>query len=47
MDPRKKKRLARAGWSVGSAADFLGLSGEEAALVEMRLAPSALTRRVA
>jgi hypothetical protein len=44
MDATKKKRLKRAGWRVGSAADFLGLSDEEAALVEMRLALSAALR---
>lgn len=41
MDATKKKRLERAGWAVGSAADVLKLSAEEAALVDMRLALSA------
>ena len=40
MDARKRKRLETAGWRVGSAADFLELSAEEAQLVEMRLALS-------
>ena len=40
MRGTKKKRLERAGWTVGSAAAFLELSDEEAALVEMRLALS-------
>ena len=40
MDARKRKRLEAAGWRVGSAAEFLELSAEEAALVEMRLAVS-------
>lgn len=40
----KKKRLERAGWAVGSAAEFLRLSPEEAALVEMRLALSTSLR---
>ena len=44
MDATKKKRLERAGWTVGSAAEFLKLSAEEAALVEMRLALSASVR---
>jgi DNA-binding XRE family transcriptional regulator len=44
MDATKRKRLERAGWAVGSAADFLELSPEEAALVEMRLALSASVR---
>jgi ribosome-binding protein aMBF1 (putative translation factor) len=37
MDKRKKQRLEDAGWKVGSAADFLALSDEEAALVEVKL----------
>ena len=40
MTSRKRKRLEAAGWRVGSAADFLELSDEEAQLVEMRLALS-------
>jgi DNA-binding XRE family transcriptional regulator len=40
MDARKQRRLEKAGWSVGSTAEFLGLSAEEAALVEMKLALS-------
>ncbi len=44
MDPKKRKRLAAAGFAVGSAADFLGLAPEDAALVEMRLALSRALR---
>ncbi len=40
MDAMKRKRLKKAGWSVGDAADFLNLAPEEAALVEMRVALS-------
>jgi DNA-binding XRE family transcriptional regulator len=40
MDARKRKRLEKAGWSVGDAAAFLKLTPEEAALVEMRVALS-------
>jgi DNA-binding XRE family transcriptional regulator len=40
MDARKRRRLEQAGWTVGSTADFLGLSAEEAALVEMKVALS-------
>ena len=40
MDARKRKRVAAAGWRVGSAAEFLELSAEEAALVKTRLAVS-------
>ncbi len=38
MESSKKKRLEKAGWKVGSTADFLGLSPEEARIVELRLA---------
>lgn len=31
-------RLKQAGWTVGSTAEFLGLTEEEAALIEMKLA---------
>jgi ribosome-binding protein aMBF1 (putative translation factor) len=44
MDAKKRKRLEAAGWKTGSAADFLALSAEEAALVEMRLAVSRALR---
>ena len=37
MKARKRKRLEAAGWQVGSAAEFLRLKPEEAALVEMKL----------
>ena len=33
MEKNKKKRLEDAGWRVGSAAEFLELSAEEAAFV--------------
>lgn len=33
----KKKRLEEKGWRVGSAEEFLGLSPEETAMVEIRL----------
>ena len=41
MKKAKMKQIEKAGWRVGSAADFLELSPEESALVEMRLALSA------
>ncbi|MFN0178262.1 MAG: helix-turn-helix domain-containing protein [Gemmatimonadales bacterium] len=49
MEKRKERRLTAAGWRVGSAADFLGLSDAEAALVELRLRLSGAlrTRRLA
>lgn len=37
MDKAKRKRLEARGWHVGTASDFLGLSPEEAALVEMKV----------
>ena len=40
MDEKKRGRLEQAGWTVGSAPDFLGLSEEEAAFVELKLALS-------
>ena len=43
MKTNKRKRLERAGWRVGGVGDLLGLSKEEAALVEMKLA---LARRL-
>ena len=36
MDREKRTRLQAAGWKVGSAADFLELSPEEALLVDSR-----------
>ena len=38
MDKAKRKRLEARGWKLGSAADFLELAPEEAALVEIKLA---------
>ena len=44
MKKQKKRQLEAAGWKVGSAAEFLGLTREEAALVEMKLALSRYLR---
>ena len=38
MNATKKKKLQQAGWSVGSASDFLELDSAEEAIVEMKLA---------
>ncbi len=38
MNNAKKTRLRRAGWIVGDAAEFLGLTPQEAQFVEMKLA---------
>lgn len=37
MDKEKKARLEAHGWKVGSAEEFLGLTAEEVAYVELRL----------
>ena len=37
MQTNKRKKLEAASWRIGSAADFLGLSEEEAAYVELKL----------
>ena len=38
MKKAKKDRLEAAGWRVGSTADFLNLSPDEVAFIEMKLA---------
>jgi ribosome-binding protein aMBF1 (putative translation factor) len=38
MKPSKRRRLEAKGWRLTSAKEFLGLSKEEVALVEMKLA---------
>jgi predicted transcriptional regulator len=38
MKSAKRARLQQAGWKIGSAKEFLGLTEEELALIEMRLA---------
>jgi len=38
MKKTKVERLKKAGWKVGTAAEFLGLTAEESALIEMKLA---------
>ena len=37
MKANRRKKLEAAGWKVGSARQFLGLSNEEAAFVELKL----------
>ena len=44
MNTSKRSRLEKSGWRVGSTTDFLGLSPEEAALVQMRLSLAATLR---
>ena len=37
MREAKRKRLAARGWKLGDAAEFLGLSAEEQAYIELRI----------
>lgn len=37
MKNDKKRRLERAGWKVGTVREFLGLTDEEAAMIELKL----------
>ncbi len=37
MDAKKRKKLEAKGWRVGSARDFLNLSDEEMALIELKI----------
>ena len=45
MKPSKKRNLEKAGWKVGSADEFLGLSAEETAYLELKLALSESLKR--
>jgi transcriptional regulator with XRE-family HTH domain len=45
MDAAKRARLDAAGFQVGSVEEFLGLTPEESALIEIRLALSAALRQ--
>jgi len=46
MNKAKKKRLESGGWRVGDAADFLELTPEEAAFVELKLALAGYLREL-
>lgn len=46
MDAVKRQRLEAAGWRVGDAADFLELSAEEVAFIEMKLSLSKRLREL-
>jgi predicted XRE-type DNA-binding protein len=46
MDPAKKARLEAAGWRFGDYADFLGLTAEEVAYIELKLALAAYLREL-
>jgi predicted XRE-type DNA-binding protein len=45
VERSKQRRLERAGWTVGDAGDFLGLSPEERRFIETKLALAAGLRR--
>jgi len=45
MDKAKKAKLEAAGWTVGTAKDFLDLSTEDEAFIEMKLALAAALRQ--
>ena len=45
MDASDKKQLEKAGYQVGSAFDFFGLSDEEAAFIDMKIALVGLVYR--
>ena len=45
MKRSKRERLEAAGWRIGTAEDFLGLTAEEAAFVELKLALADGVRR--
>ena len=46
MDKAKKDRLAAAGWRIGDAAEFLELSAEETAFIELKLALADYLREI-
>ncbi|MFN0053718.1 MAG: XRE family transcriptional regulator [Planctomycetales bacterium] len=45
MDATKRKALEAAGWKVGDAADFLGMSDDETQLLETRVELAQAVRR--
>lgn len=45
MQASKRKKLEAAGWKVGSADEFLGLTPDESAYIEMKLALSRSLRQ--
>jgi len=46
MRKEKAKRLENKGWKIGSAEDFLGLSPEESAYIDLKLNLSAKLRKL-
>ncbi|MFC2172480.1 helix-turn-helix transcriptional regulator [Acidobacteriota bacterium] len=45
MDKSKKKRLEKKGWKVGGVKEYLGLSDEEMAYIDMKLSLSQNLRK--
>lgn len=45
MDKRTRKRLESAGWKVGGVREFLGLTDEEAAMVEVKVGLASAVRK--
>ena len=46
MNSEKRKRLEAAGWAVGDASDFLGLTPAEAELVELKVQLALLVKEL-
>jgi DNA-binding XRE family transcriptional regulator len=46
MEKAKKQKLEAAGYTVGSAEEFLGLTSEESALIDVKLALASLVREM-
>ncbi len=46
MNKEKEKRLAKNGWRIGTAKEFLGLSDEESAYVELKIKLSTNLRKL-
>ncbi len=46
MDKRKKTKLEKAGWKVGTASDFLELSPEDAMYVELKVSLSQYLKKL-
>ncbi len=45
MNPKKRKALEAAGWKVGDAADFLGMSDDQRQLLDARVEVALAVRR--
>lgn len=46
MERRKRRKLEAAGWRVSSAQEFLGLTDEEAVLIDLKLSLGRLVKSV-